>query len=201
MLKLAAACAAGAVLIGCDAREPKPKVAFDLSPVTSAQAQQADRVVPPAAISGAMMPVDETFALFAASSGLAQVEGARMVLKSSKRAEVRDFVQKLARDHSQSLDELRRIVTSRGLQLPPMASGRHADMVTKLSGVAPQDLDEAFLRRFGVDAHKETISLYERHSSEGQDAALKKHAQAALATLREHLASAQKLVHASGSAR
>ena len=158
-------------------------------------------MVPPAAISGAMAPVDETFALYAASSGFAQVEGARMVLKSSRRNEVRDFVQKLARDHGQSLDELRRIVAPRGLKLPPSPSGRHADMVTKLSGVAAGDLDEAFLQRFGVDAHKETIALYERHAAEGQDPALKKHAQSALATLREHLASAQKLVHAPGSPR
>jgi putative membrane protein len=74
-------------------------------------------------------------------------------------------------------------------------------MVTKLSGVGAPELDDAFLQRFGVDAHKETISLFERHVNEGQDPALKKHAQATLTTLREHLAAAQKLVHGAGSAR
>ena len=166
-----------------------------------APAQQADQVVPPAAISGAIAPVDEAFALYASSNSLAQVEGARLVLKSAQRSEVREFAQETLRVHTQALDELRRVATARGFKLPPAPTGRHADMVTKLSGVAATEREDAFVQRFGVDAHKETIGLYERHAKEGQDAALRKHAVSAVASLRERMAAAQKLVHAAGSAR
>jgi len=166
-----------------------------------ARAQQSDRVVPPAAIVGAMAPVDEAFALYAASSGLAQVEGANLVLKRTRNAEVRDFAQRIVRDHTQAANDLRRIVTARGLKLPPTATGRHADLVTKLSGVSSPDIDDAFLLRFGVDAHKETIALFERHAAEGKDPDLKRYAQQVLPALREHLAAAQKLIHAAGAAR
>jgi putative membrane protein len=172
-----------------------------VSGACQAPAQQADQVVPPAAISGTMAPVDEAFALYASSNSLAQMEGARLVLKNAQRSDVREFAQATMRVHTQALDELRRVATARGFKLPAAPTGRHADMVTKLSGVAASDLEDAFVQRFGVDAHKETIGLYERQAQEGQDAALRKHALSALASLRERMAAAQKLVHAAGSAR
>ena len=161
-----------------------------------ASAQQADQVVPPAAIAGNMAAVDEAFVLFAASSGLAEIEGARLVLKTTRRADVRDYAQKLTRDHGNALEALRRIVAPRGLKLPPTPTGRHADLVTKLGGVEADARDEAFLLRFGVDAHKETIALYERHAAEGVEPELKRHAAATLPHLREHLAAAMKLMNA-----
>jgi putative membrane protein len=191
----------------CDSQQQKPKVAadrafsltFDL--VRPAAAQTADLVVPPSAISGAMQPVDEAFALFAASSGLAEVDGARLVLKTSKNAEVRGYAEKMVKDHLRSADELRKIVAPKGLALPPAPTGRHLDMVTKLSGVRPQDMDDAFLQRFGVDAHKEAISLYERHVIDGKDPQLKRYAEQTLPGLREHMSAAQKLLNASTAAR
>lgn len=172
-----------------------------LCATSAVHAQQSDLVVPPAAIVGAMAAVDEAFALYAASSGLAQVEGANLVLKRTRNGDVRDFAQRIVRDHTQAANDLRRIVTPRGLKLPPTATGRHADMVTKLSGVAAPDIDDAFLLRFGVDAHKETIALFERHAAEGTDPALKRYAQQTLPALRDHLAAAQKLIHAAGATR
>jgi putative membrane protein len=195
-------CALTACIIatGCgDTRQQKPKVGWSM--VSIASAQQADRVVPPAAIAGVMQPVDETFALFAASSGMAELEGARFVLRTTSNADVRDYAQKLMRDHTRDAEELRRIVAPRGLKLPPAPTGRHADMVTKLSGLRQPELDEAFLQRFGIDAHKETIALFERHLTEGKDSELRRYAQQTLVTLREHMASAQKLLYAAAASR
>ena len=191
-----------ALLGGCEEqRQQKPKVAHDWSLIPSALAQQADQVVPPAAISGAMQPVDEAFVRFAASSGLAEMEGARLVLKTTTNADVRDYLQKLLREHTKGADDLRRIVAPRGIALPAAPTGRHADMVTKLSGVRQPELDDAFLQRFGVDAHKEAIALFERHLSEGKDAELKRYAQQTLVALREHLSGAQKLLYAAAASR
>ena len=167
-----------------------------------ALAQTTDLVVPPAAIAGRMQPVDEAFALYAASSGMAELEAARLVLKATRNADVRDYAQKLVRDHEASAEALRRIVAPRGLTLPRTSTGRHADMVTKLSGVKEPDRDEAFLQRFGVDAHKETIALFERHVKEGGDPELRRFAERTLVGLREHMDAAQKLLHAAaGSSR
>jgi putative membrane protein len=164
-----------------------------------AAAQQVDRVVPPAAISGKMAPVDETFALFVASSALAQLEGARLVLGSSRNADTIDFAQRLVRDHTAALDQLRTIAKQRGLELPQAATGRHADLVTKLAGVAAAERDEAFIQRFGLDAHKEAIALTERHVKEGRDPELRRYAGELLETLREHMSAARKLAYAASS--
>jgi putative membrane protein len=198
-----AAAAAGLLLAlgACDTREQKPKVSVAFDPIPAAFAQQTDLVVPPAAVSGAMQPVDETFALFAASSGLAEIDGARLALKNSKNAEVREYAETIVRDHTRNAEELRRIVAPRGLKLPAAPTGRHADMVTKLAGVQPQDTETAFLQRFGVDAHKETIALFERQVVDGKDPQLKRYAEQTLKALREHLSAAQTLLHASSSSR
>jgi putative membrane protein len=205
--RAAVALGAIAAFAACDPQHQKPKVAadrvfelgFDL--IGHAGAQTTDLVVPPAAISGAMQPVDEAFALFAASSGMAEVEGGRLVLKTSKSAEVRSFAEQMVKEHSRSADELRKIVAPKGLALPPGPTGRHLDMVTKLSGVRAQDVDDAFLQRFGVDAHKEAIALFERHVVDGKDPQLKRYAEHTLRTLREHMSAAQKLLNASTAGR
>jgi putative membrane protein len=192
---------AAALLAACDNREQqKPKVG-GVEIIRSAGAQQIDQVVPPAAISGKLDPVDEAFSLYAASSGLAEVEGAQLTLKTSRRTDVRDYAEKLVREHRKSLEGLRRIVAAYGVALPSTPTGRHADLVTKLSGVSGSDRDEAFLLRFGVDAHKETIALFDRHSTEGKNPDLKRYAQQMLPMLREHMAVAQKLIHAESNAR
>ena len=167
--------------------------------VGTAAAQQVDRVVPPAAIAGRMAPVDETFALFFASSSLAQIEGARVVLKTTKSADMTDFAQRIVRDHTEALDRLRRIAAQSGLDLPPAVTGRHADLVTKLTGVAPAERDDAFIRRFGIDAHKELIALTERHVKDGRDPELKRYAGEALETLREHMTAARRLAYAASA--
>src|SRR5687768_17614 len=85
--------AALALVAGCDQRQQKPKTSLSFYVIPSAGAQTTDLVVPPTAVSGAMQPIDETFALFAASSGLAEVEAARLVLKSEKRSEIRSYAE------------------------------------------------------------------------------------------------------------
>ena len=183
-----------AAATACDNRQQKPKV---IAFVSEAAAQTTDLVVPPAAVSGqAMQPVDEAFALFASSSGLAEVEAARLVLKGTPRPEIRGYAERIAKEHGRSVEELRRIAAAKGLNLPPGPTGRHLDMITKLSGVRAQDMGEAFLQRFGVDAHKETIVLFERHVIDGKDPQLKRYAEHTLGALREHLTAAQKLVNA-----
>ncbi|HEX2825336.1 MAG TPA: DUF4142 domain-containing protein [Burkholderiales bacterium] len=183
-----------ALATACDTRPQKPKTfAF----VSEAVAQTTDLVVSPAAVSGAsMQPADEAFALFAASSGLAEVEAARLVLKATPAPEIRGYAERIAKEHGRSVDELRKIAAAKGLNLPPAATGRHLDMVTKLSGVRAQEIGEAFLRRFGVDAHKEAIALFERQLNDGNDRDLKRYAERTLTALREHLTAAQKLVNA-----
>lgn len=184
---------------GCGEEEARRPKVSSWSPIPAVFAQEADRVVPPAAIAGAMNPVDEAFAMFIASTGAAEIEGARLVLKTSRNAGVIEFAQKLIRDHTGAGEALGRIASSRGLKLSAAPSGRHADMVTKLAGVAPAERDDAFIQRFGIDAHKEAIAVTERHLREGKDAELKRYAGDILVSLKEHMSAAHKLAYAAAA--
>jgi putative membrane protein len=194
-MSAAGACVLAIALVACDSRPQKPKVR-GFAPIGVAAAQQSDLVVPPAAISGAIAPVDEAFIRYAASSGLTEIEGARLVLKTTRSPELRGYAEKLMREHTRSIETLARLASARGLSLPSAPTGRHADMLTKFSGVALASRDDVFLQRFGIDAHKETIALFERHTAEARDPEVKRYALESLTLLREHMAAAYKLIHA-----
>jgi hypothetical protein len=79
----------------------------------------------------------------------------------------------------------------------------HSGNMTKFkscSGLIAQDLEEAFLR-FGVDVHKESIALFERHVAEGKDPQLRGYAEQTLPGLRDHVLAAHKLLYAAAATR
>jgi putative membrane protein len=163
--------------------------------IREAGAQQVDRVVPPGAVTGAMAPVDEAFTLYAASAALAQIEAAQWVVDSTQDARIRGYAQRVAQENARARDSLERIARAHKLKLPASPTGRHLDLLTKLRGVAAADLDDAFVRRFGIDAHKEAIALFERHLESGRSAELRRHAEQMLPAFREQVTAAQKLIH------
>jgi hypothetical protein len=69
------------------------------------------------------------------------------------------------------------------------------------SGVIAQDLEQTFLLRFGVDAHKESIALFERHVAEAKDRQLRRDAEQTLRGLRDHASAAHKLLYAAAATR
>ena len=142
----------------------------------AARAQQADLVVPPAAVSGTIAAVDETFAQFAASMSLAQIEAAGLVLKKGSRADARELAQNIASVHTQALGELRRIAAARGLKLPAGADRAprgHGHEALGRGGTRPRGCVRAALRS-GRPQGSDLV--YERQATEGQDAALRRHA-------------------------
>jgi putative membrane protein len=71
------------------------------------------------------------------------------------------------------------------------------DWLNPLKGT---DFDKAYISRVGLDCHKLAIAAFEKEVSNGQNADLKKAAQKALPTIKEHYQMVQQLASKKGVA-
>lgn len=68
-----------------------------------------------------------------------------------------------------------------------------------LSSADGQDFDRRYAESMGVEAHRETIALFEKASKEARDPEVKAFATKTLPNLREHLQMAQSMQAATGA--
>jgi predicted outer membrane protein len=63
------------------------------------------------------------------------------------------------------------------------------------------DFDKAYIAKVGLEGHQKAIAAFEKEASDGQNADLKKAAQKALPTIKEHYQMAQQLASKKGVAQ
>lgn len=146
-----------------------------------------------AGAAGPVAGADRAFMSEAANNSLAEVEAARLVEARTDNASVKSMAQQMERDHATMGDELKRLASQKGIELPTTIGGEPRGQLSRLTTLSKPEVDGTFLRDFGIDAHQKAISLFERQAREGQDADLKAFAERMLPKLREHLAMAQQM--------
>lgn len=172
-------------------------MAFAVAPVLAQT--QTNPPATPAQRPAATMNADQDFAKGAAESGMAEVELAKLAQQKSTNADVKALADRLVTDHSKANDELKTIATSKGIMLPMAADAKHKatyDRLSKLSGAA---FDSAFMPEI-VAAHKASVERFRRESQSGKDSELKTFAGKTLPTIESHLAQAEKIHTAVGTA-
>jgi putative membrane protein len=73
--------------------------------------------------------------------------------------------------------------------------------VEKLRKAKDEDFDRDFVRKVGLDDHKDDIKSFEKASKKVKDPELRAFAEKTLPTLKQHLAEAQKLPEAAKQSR
>src|SRR2546429_9944716 len=76
---------------------------------------------------------DRHFITEAAEDGLAEVELGKIAQQNASSAEVKQFGQRMADDHSKANQELEGIASKLGVTVPKQPGGKHAKMVKELS--------------------------------------------------------------------
>jgi putative membrane protein len=135
---------------------------------------------------------DADFVREAAQAGLAEVKMGELAQQNAQNQQFKDFGQRLVTDHQKANDELSRIATQKGLQVPTAMSQRDQGMLDRLSSMNGAEFDRA-CSHHAVEAHQKAIRLFETEAQSGQDTDLKAFAQNTLPTLREHLRMARDL--------
>ncbi|HZX31675.1 MAG TPA: DUF4142 domain-containing protein [Rhodocyclaceae bacterium] len=146
-----------------------------------------------AGAAGPVAGADRAFMAEAANNSLAEVEAARLVEARTDNASIKSMAQQMERDYASLGDELKRLASQKGIELPTTIGGEPRGQLSRLTTLSKPEVDGAFLRDFGIDAHQKTISLFERQAREGQDADLKAFAERTLPKLREHLAMSRQM--------
>jgi putative membrane protein len=123
------------------------------------------------------------FLIVASIKNLQEVSAGEQAIQKAKQPEVRAFAQMMIKDHGQSEQQLLTLAKSRGINLPPAATG----------GIKPDPLlagaanfDAAYVHAMSA-GHGNTVQMFENYATTGKDPAVRAWAQQMLPTLKMHL--------------
>jgi putative membrane protein len=140
---------------------------------------------------GAAAP-DASFYKKAAEGGLFEVEAGNQAQTKSNDQRVKDFGNMLVSDHTAANEQLKSLAASKGVTLPTSPSVGQMAEKTKLDVLTGDTYDKSFIRG-QIKAHQQTIALFRKEISSGQDADAKAFATSTLPTLRKHLKEARAI--------
>ena len=136
---------------------------------------------------------DKNFIEEAAAGGMLEVQGSQLALQRATDPEVKQFAEQMVKDHEKVNKQLMTLVSPKGVQPPaelPMMMRTKLNSLSKEQGAK---FDEEYMDKIGVDAHKDTVKLFEKAAKDLNDPELKKFAADTLPSLKEHLSMAQQL--------
>jgi len=135
---------------------------------------------------------ENDFVIQAASGGIKEVELGKIAREKGQSPEVKDFGDRMVRDHSKANEELKAFTLEDNIILPDtmMEMDRmHVDELSELSG---KEFDRAYIEMM-IEDHEKTIELFEDASENHDDPEIKSWAQKTLPALKEHLKIAEQL--------
>jgi putative membrane protein len=159
--------------------------AIALAVVIGGRGAQAQTPIPPS-------PKD--FVMAASQSDQYEILAASVASVQGQDPRVRTFAQEMIQDHTRFSEELSKAATAAGL--PPPERGMSSDQETLLSSLQSlweSDFDKTYARQQEL-AHAQAVVVEESFAIAGMDPTLRKAAQSALPSIRDHLKKAQQLL-------
>jgi putative membrane protein len=102
---------------------------------------------------------DQVFVTKALAASRAEVELAELALQKSTDPKVRDFAEKMMRDHTGAQAQLLQSATREGIEKPKSLDARHAAAKAELAALDGPDFDRRYMALM-VEDHAETVTLY-----------------------------------------
>jgi putative membrane protein len=129
---------------------------------------------------------DASFYKNAAEGGIAEVEAGQLAQEKGNSQQVKDFGAMMVKDHSAANEKLKALASSKDVTLPTHPSVGQMASKTKLNVLSGDTFDKSYVKG-QISAHRQTIALFHKEISSGQDADAKAFATATLPTVRAHL--------------
>jgi putative membrane protein len=146
-----------------------------------------------AALAQALANRDREFLEQAAQNGLAEVSASRLALEKSRNDQVRAFAQRMVDDHTRANEDLKALATRKQYQPPAEPSVLQKGKEMLIGALSDEHFDRRYVSQMGVEAHEDTVELFEKASRDAQDAEVKAFASQLLPSLRDHLQAARRL--------
>ena len=147
----------------------------------------------------ALSAADKTFASEAANGGLAEVQLGQLAEQKATSPQVKEFAQRMVKDHTQANQELMQIAKSEHLDLPTQLDAQHKSEMDRLRGMSGDAFDTAYMQHM-VQDHRKTADDFQKQAQSGSDPGLKSFAQKYLPIIQQHLQLSEKSA-ASGPTR
>jgi putative membrane protein len=156
-----------------------------------------------AALIGAALPLtlhaeeqvssrDAKFLRKAAEGNSAEIQMGQMVAQRTQDQQVRNFAEKIVRDHTQANQQLQQIAQAKGIDLPQNPAKSDQRTITRLENLSGPQLDREAIDHWVKD-HKKDIKEYNSEAKRARDPQVKQFAISTLPTLRDHLNNAETL--------
>jgi putative membrane protein len=139
--------------------------------------------------------MDDLFIMKAAQGNLAEVTLGQLALRKTRNAQVRQLAQRLVQDHTTANTELAQVFVRRGQTMPRQVGVMHQATQEQLSRLSGNRFDQTFMAG-QVEAHENTITLYQTELAQGRDEGARSYASRYLPAILEHTAMIYSLARA-----
>lgn len=129
---------------------------------------------------------DAQFLVNAAEINLEEIELGQLAQQKSKNKLVTDLGKMMQEAHQTSMNDLTALAAKKVITIPNTATENAKEAFKKLDEKSGKEFDNDYCKLM-VDGHTKAISIFDKASTESNDADIKAWALATLPTLREHL--------------
>lgn len=163
-------------------------------PVSAYAQQTLPGASPPARSAPSVTVSTKDFVTKAAVGSMYEIEAGKLASDRAQRAELKQFAQKIVKDHSAADKELKDALSKSkaGVQPPTALDSEARQKLEKLKSAQGASFDTLYIDMM-KDDHEEDIELFQTYSKSGDDPALKAFAEKTLPVLRAHAAEVAKL--------
>jgi putative membrane protein len=141
---------------------------------------------------------DREFLTEAASGGLMEVELGRIAETHATNPRVKQFGQRMTRDHSKANTELKELAARESVTLPDTMKDEHRVEVTRLSRLQGAEFDRAYMQMMVKD-HEHDVEKFREQSRSAADPDVKTFATRTLPVLEAHLRMAKDIAGEAGA--
>ena len=136
--------------------------------------------------------LDKDFLVHAFTNSHAAVRLSELADKHSNNQKVKDFAQKIVKDHKEMNDKLSKMANDQKVGVVAGTEQSVKDTYERLSKLNGADFDRDYLKAI-INNHEATVQMMEAQSKQGKDATLTNFAKTALPGAQQHLKDARAL--------
>ena len=137
-------------------------------------------------------PLDKEFLIKTVTCNQADLKASELVESRTSNAKVKDFAQKMAREHAKANQKLAEVAKDQKVAVLAGTEQQTKDLLDRLSKLQSPELDREYLKAM-IDDNQKAINMFEWQTKQGTDTKLNAFASDALPQLRDHLKEAQKV--------
>lgn len=138
---------------------------------------------------------DRNFIMEARPMGLAEVKMSQLARDYAARAEVRQFAERMIKDHGDANKRLMQILRKTDITPPSEPDAEHQELMDQLYELEGEDFDKEYVRT-QVQDHEHHVKLYEHEADAGEDPEIREFAKGCVPILQRHLHQVKSLASA-----